>query len=355
MVESEFRRLLDNGIELKVVGETSEEPLNLLTCGYTPKHKIALFDKTFYLTNSRITEDFKSFTAYVLHNEERTQKQTLHARLFYKDYSLIWRAASHFMAINGTIDWFGKGDVSYGKCGSIVESMEETTNLPLEMQSALDSLDKKNRNPKRDNRAAWLVLRQAPRYRVWPYREFTHPRQLIRQNRRNLINNGKRIAYLARKHDPTSGKFVKGYEPDFKCGVVEISHCNSVLYGGLVTKYRILSMNRQVQYQFIVSRGLVWSNPPQPTTTQLTSFGVRPVDVHHDEYMFIPGFEYHTVDNSTDPPTFDTQVPIGFEGDVCPVDDSKADTSPWLNKLPHIRSFRRQVLMRGVKIPNFDN
>ena len=39
-----------------------------------------------------------------------------------------------------------------------------------------------------------------------------------------------------------------------------------------------------------------------------------------------------------------TQIPTGFAGEVCELDDAKADASPWLDQIPMIKEFRRKVL-----------
>jgi hypothetical protein len=90
----------------------------------------------------------------------------------------------------------------------------------------------------------------------------------------------------------------------------------------------------------------VWIIPPQATTTELTSYGLRSVDVIADEDMCLPGYEYHFLDETEDPPVFVSQIPEGYAGPVNEVDDSRADASPWLNQLPVVQEFRRRVLER---------
>ncbi|RMH51122.1 MAG: hypothetical protein D6685_17550, partial [Bacteroidetes bacterium] len=90
-----------------------------------------------------------------------------------------------------------------------------------------------------------------------------------------------------------------------------------------------------------------WIVPPQATTTELSSYGVRTVDVHADDDLFIPGYEYHYLDDAQEPPTLFTQIPEGYAGAPCEHDEMKADASPWLDALPVIREFRRAVIGRS--------
>ena len=41
-----------------------------------------------------------------------------------------------------------------------------------------------------------------------------------------------------------------------------------------------------------------------------------------------------------------SQIPKGFAGAISEHDPSRADTSPWNDRLPVIREFRRKVLKR---------
>ena len=90
----------------------------------------------------------------------------------------------------------------------------------------------------------------------------------------------------------------------------------------------------------------LWIVPPQATTTELSSYGVRTVDVLADEELFVPGYEYHFVDEEQDPPVLHSQIPAGFVGEQCDSESGRADASPWLDRLPVVRRFRREVLGR---------
>ena len=52
----------------------------------------------------------------------------------------------------------------------------------------------------------------------------------------------------------------------------------------------------------------------------------------------------HFVDEDGDPPELISQIPKGFAGPPSEVDASRCDASPWLDRVPVIRAFRRQVL-----------
>jgi hypothetical protein len=136
---------------------------------------------------------------------------------------------------------------------------------------------------------------------------------------------------------------VKGYEPDFGA-VIEVVDSVSKLYGGALQRFRILSRNRKIQYLFFAGPRHVWIIPPQATTTELTSYGLRSIDVIADEDMCLPGFEYHFLDETEDPPVFVSQIPDGYAGPVSDVDDSRADASRWLDRLPVVEAFRKKIL-----------
>jgi len=107
---------------------------------------------------------------------------------------------------------------------------------------------------------------------------------------------------------------------------------------------RILSSNREIQYLFMAGPRHVWIIPAQATTTELSSYGVRTIDVVADEYLFVPGFEYQSAYGPGDVAEVLHQIPKGFAGEPSPLDPSRADASAWLDRLPVIREFRRKVL-----------
>jgi hypothetical protein len=344
-VAREFRGLLDDGVALLPTGKTKKRPRRLLTLGYTPKHKLQLFDTTFYLTNVRQNYYVRFFVAYVVQPDARGVVRAAYPRLFYKDAALNWRSASHIGRQNGNF-WIGKGDV---ECVAVdgVEyefSRESTTDLPIELQPALEALCRQQTSFVTDDVAAELILRTAPEGRIEPYSDFTAPRRRAQADPRNRVNGNKPVAWFARRNDPASLRFARGYEPDFAKGIYETSPLSSRLYGGAITCYRILSTNRRVQYQFMAAPRHVWIIPPQALTTELSSYGVRTVDVRADDDIFVPGYEYHFVDDDQDPPALYSQIPEGFVGPASELDDARADASPWLDRLPVIEAFRKQVL-----------
>jgi hypothetical protein len=142
---------------------------------------------------------------------------------------------------------------------------------------------------------------------------------------------------------------VKGFEPDFGKGILETSQTKSAMYGGVLQRFRILSRNRKVQYLFIAGPKHAWIIPPQATTTELSSYGVRTIDVVADEDLFVPGFEYHFFDEAADPSEHFSQIPEGFAGALSEHDSDRADASAWLDQIPVIREFRRKVLSRVAK------
>ena len=340
-VVQEFRELLNAGARLKPSGEAAEDPDALLVPRYLPRYKIELFDTTFFISRALQNPALRFFVAYVVQTNAKTNKAHIFPRIFYKDLSLIWRCASHVIATDADF-WIGKGDVRtiVENDHEVTDSMEETTDLPLEMQTALETINRANRMVPNDEEALFLVLRDAPDGRIAPYRDFTEPRKKAASNRRNLINQGRSVAHFKRAIDPTSLKIVKGFEPDFKNGIVEVSHSRSTMYGGDLKRYRILSQNQKIQYLFIAANKHVWIIPPQATTTQLSSFGLRTINVAADEDLFVPGFEYHYQPTDADPSEHFTQIPQGFAGMPSEHDSDRADASPWLDKIPVIQEFR---------------
>ncbi len=348
-VAREFKRLLAGGAKLRPVGEAKKRPSRLLAGGYLPKFEFRLFDTTFYLTSLRQNPDLRFFVVYVVQGDAPPDRTTIHPRIFYKDVSLVWRSPSH---LAGPVDdyWVGKGDVgvSIEDGYEVTSSMEETTDLPLEMQAALDGLSRRVRRPRYDEKAVRLVLRRAEGDRVRPYSDFLTPRVRAASDPRNLINRGRSVARITRANDPSSLRFVTGFEPDFTQGVLERTSSRSVMYGGALQRFRILSKNRLAQYMFYAGPHHAWIIPPQALTTEISSFGLRTIDVVADEDLCVPGYEYHFLDESQDPPTFVSQIPKGFAGPPSTQDPSRADASPWLDRLPVIQEFRRKLLGRRV-------
>lgn len=344
-VAREFRGLIESGVPIRCAGEARSEPQSLLARGYTPQYKIEIFDTRFYLAKVRQNPDIRFFVAYVVQRNFRTGRTEIYPRIFYKDISLIWRSASHFVRSEDE-NWIGKGElrISVIDGEEVEQSAEETTDLPLETQTALETLSRSARRVAFDDAAVALVLHRGNDARIEPYRDFVEPRVRARSDPRNLVNRGRSVARFARKHDPTSLRFARGFEPDFERGVVEVSTSTSKLYGGRLKRFRILSRNRTIQYLFFAGPHQVWIIPPQTTAAELTSYGVRAIDVIADENLCIPGYEYHFLDDSTEPPQLVSQIPEGFAGEPSPFDPSRADASRWLDRLPVIQEFRRKIL-----------
>jgi hypothetical protein len=346
-VEREFVRLLDAGARLRPAGEARSDPESLLSYGYTPKHALELFGTRFYLTNLRKDENFRFFVGYVVQSGSGSAARRppdVYPRIFYKDSSLVWRCATHVIRSEQE-NWIGKGDLKtvLEDGAEEVYSAEETTNLPLELQAGLDAISRRVKRVVQDWDAIDFVLRGAPDDRLEPYDDFLAPRRHAAADPDNLVNHGEYVARFERPGDPTSLYFVPGFEPDFEDGIVDTSRMGSRLYGGKVQKFRILSRNRQIQYQFIAAPRHVWIIPPQTLTTELSSYGVRTIDVHADEDLFVPGYEYHFIDDTEEPPALHSQIPRGFVGPSSDVDPDRADAAPWLEKLPVIQEFRRSI------------
>jgi hypothetical protein len=344
-VAYEFRKQLDAGVPIIAAGPIRKDPFRLLSMGYTPRHRFQLFDATFYLSNLRFDLDFRFFVAFVHlpgDGRSRPRRGAFHPRVLYKDQSLVWRCPSHCIRSEGE-NWIGKGALKPQRVGGeeIWSSAEETTNLPLEIQATLDELSRRGGRVRRDDAIVSQILRNAPDDRFEPYEDWSAPRRRTMSNPRNLVNRGREVAWFERENDPRSLRFEPGFEPDFRKGVVETSLLKSRIYGGEVRKLRILSKNGVIQYQFVAAPRQVWIIPPQTLTTEITSYGVRTVDVEAAEDLCVPGYEYHFMDESEDPPQLYTQIPDGFAGQPSEVDPARSDASPWIEELPVIREFRR--------------
>jgi hypothetical protein len=344
-VSADFRALLREGAELRPAGEARGDPDRLLASGRLPRHRLRLFHATYYLTDLRFDKDIRFLIAYVALSEPSLgggRVRQIHPRIVYKDPSLTWRVASHVI-LSPEGNWIGKGEVKWGRHDGerVLHSAEETSVLPYELQPALDTISRREK-ARRDHQAVPLVLRAAPEGRIEPYADFTAPRRRARA--RGRIHGGRPVARFTRSGDPTSLVFARGYEPDFEGGVLEVSRSRSRLYGGTVRKFRVLSKGRTIQWLFAAAPRHVWVNPPQALTTELSSYGVRTLDVEVPEELCVPGYEYHYLDEHADPPALHSQIPAGFAGEPSPADPSRADASRWIEQLPVIREFRARLL-----------
>jgi hypothetical protein len=346
-IAREFRALVEGGVPIRAAGPIREDPLSLLSCGYTPRYRFQLFDATYYLTNVREDQDFRFFVAYVhLPRAGRSGPRggVLYPRIFYKDQSLVWRSPTHCIRSEDE-NWIGKGALKPQRIDGVVQrqSAEETTDLPLEIQAALDECSHRHGRLLRDEQIVALILRNAPDDRYEPYEDFNGPRRRAMADPRNRINGARPVAWFERENDPASLRFEPGFEPDFGDGLVEESRLRSRMYGGTVRKLRFLSRNRRIQYQFVAAPRQVWIIPPQALTREIMSYGVRTVDVEAHDDLCVPGYEYHFVDDDLDPPELYSQIPPGFAGEPAPTDPDRADASPWIEELPVIREFRRRL------------
>lgn len=341
-VASRFRRLARSGEMLRPAGAARDAPQKLLEPAFVPKHAVSLFEATYYLTDFYFVEDLNFFVGYVVLAGRSNGRTLVYPRIFYKDSSLIWRVASHIIDCPEE-QWIGKGDVRVVRQGGRrwIVSDESSTNLPYEIQSAFDVISRR-RKPRMNKTALRLVLRNAPPGRMEPYADFSRPRRVAAKL--YPVNRGRPVARLLRENDPRSLRFARGFEPDFDGGLLEIGSSHSNLYGGALRKYRIASMNGLVQYQFVESPTHVWINPPQTFIPEITTYGVRSLHVSGDDDIFIPGFEYHFVDHSVDPPELFSQIPPGWAGAPSEVDPHRAHASRWIDALPVIEDFRCKIL-----------
>ncbi|MEX1023945.1 MAG: hypothetical protein WD226_02605, partial [Planctomycetota bacterium] len=291
-----FRALLEHGARLAPVGRAKDSPEVLLARPYLPRHAIELFGATYFLSDFLFDDALGFFVGYVALTPK---PRTLWPRIFYKDSSLTWRVASHFIHDEDEY-WIGKGDVTVVPLeeGELVTSVEETANLPFEIQGAFDAVSRRTRRRRAED-AVELVVREAPSGRIEPYADFTKPRRRAAEHAR--VNGGRRVATFGREGDPSTLRFVRGYQPDFEHGTLEVFQSNSKFFGGELAKYRVLSANRRIQYLVFESPTQVWLNPPQTLSHELSSFGVRVDDVLVHDDLCVPGYEYHEPGHSQIP------------------------------------------------------
>ena len=262
----------------------------------------------------RQNEDLRFTVGYVALAPRAGERARICARLFYKDVSLIWRAASHF-ARSERENWIGKGDVRVIRDGAydIEVSDESTTDLPLEVQDAFELHNRAAKLVRYDLDAVARVLRRGarpsdPRVRELHRAAPARAREPAQSRERRPADRALRARGRSRRRCASRA----GFEPDFARGVLEHSEFDSSLYGGPVRRFRILSRNRAIQYLFMASPRHVWIIPPQATTTELSSFGVRTIDVAVDGDLCVPGWEYHGGADDLD------QIPPGFAGERPP-------------------------------------
>ncbi len=341
-ISSELRARIAAGATLRPAGEAAADPEALLRAPYGVRARLELFGAEIYLSSYRFDDHLNFFVAFVgLRGARGRAAKAFYPRIFYKDSSLIWRVATHFVR-EGNEDWIGKGDVRWVPIDGeeYLCSAEETANLPYEMQNALDQISRTGPKAKRDDDAVPLVLRRGRGNRIRPFADFAGPR--ARAAEKFAIHGHRPIGRFKRKNDPTSLVFARGFEPDFDGGPIDVVRSRSRLYGGDVAKHRFLSNNGQVQFQFIAAHTYAWMNPPQALTTELSTFGVRTLDANLPEEAFVPGIEYHYLDTTEDPPQLHTQIPQGFAGPNIELDPLRADASGWTHLLPAVAEFRRR-------------
>lgn len=339
-----FKQLLKEGYQLELKGQAKFQDPSYLIRTRPPKYIIDLFGVRFFLTDIRREAGFRFFVAYLVMPATAKQAKRIYPRIFYKDSSLIWRSASHLIK-TGNEHWIGKGDLKpvIENGIEVFYSAEETTNLPFEIDTALDEISRRAPSVKVDKKAIEMVLRNAPEDRTMPYADFTNPRLAAMSRSECAIYNNQQVAWFTRANDPGSLKFATGFEPDLKQGLIDSSQTYSKLYGGKINKYRIASINRQIQYLFIMGPKQVWIIPPQPLDNLLTSYGVRAVESDAAEELCLPGFEFHYLEFDEDPGSLYSQIPKGFVGHASEIDPDRSDASPWIEKMPVIKNFRKAI------------
>ncbi|MBT5220857.1 MAG: hypothetical protein HOI35_13195 [Woeseia sp.] len=166
------------------------------------------------------------------------------------------------------------------------------------------------------------------------------------KSRANRISNNKSIVWFEVPADPRSLKFTSGFEPNFSNNL-DLSVSRSSAYGGRIEKYRIASRNERIQYLIVAGPTHVWIVNPQALTTELSTYGLRSVDVITDEDLCIPGYEFFDNEGAGQ---IHSQIRDGLAGDLFPVDPDRTDASPCSEKMPVVKAFRRAILTSRPKL-----
>ena len=85
--------------------------------------------------------DIRFFVGYVAPPPPASRARRIYPRIFYKDVSLVWRAASHFVRSDAReLDRQGRRALGGRRAGTrLLTSSESTTDLPFEMQTAFET------------------------------------------------------------------------------------------------------------------------------------------------------------------------------------------------------------------------
>src|SRR3569832_286665 len=144
-VRAAFHALLAAGAKLQPAGLARLTPGPLLRGRYAPTSLIELFDTRFFLSDYFQTPQLRFFVAEVVQAGPDGRVRSIYPRIIYKDGSLVWRCASHMVSSDDDF-WFGKGDVRTRIEGDEEhwESVESTTDVPFEMQPALEVVARRN-------------------------------------------------------------------------------------------------------------------------------------------------------------------------------------------------------------------
>ena len=79
---------------LRVAGSARKQPKRLLAQGYAPRFHFELFGTRFFVSVVRQNPELRFCVAWVVQPRKRGSGLEAFARIFYKDLSLVWRAAS---------------------------------------------------------------------------------------------------------------------------------------------------------------------------------------------------------------------------------------------------------------------
>ena len=211
-------RLTENGARIRCVGSARRNPKRLLSLGYVPRYKLELFGVTYYMCDVRQNEDVRFFPAYIVHEGE------VHARLLYKDGSLLWRCASHF-AKSATENWIGKGDLKLEvENGCDVLLHRRAHHRPAARDADGGRVAHAAREPGRHRPRGARARSCGARPTTGSARTATSPSRAgaRRRTRATSSTAGRSIARFLRPNVPESLRFAAGFEPDFRSGLIDV-------------------------------------------------------------------------------------------------------------------------------------
>ncbi len=310
-INGAFDELVTRGITPQNEGT---EPISKLLNNYGPRYEIEINDgNAYFLSEPRTNMDgHVFFVAWVY------QDGVIHVRYLYKsDSSIGWRVATH----RSDGHFLGKG-----------ANGEITTDVPGEIEQALNGIVARSQLNDDNYQAYDMVLPFLERKEDIPDSfadVITNP----------AVNDDNPIGHFKDDNDPSTFEFESGYEPNFNSGLIETYDDVNKLYGP-VKVYRFVSVNRKIQFKFIVdAKGRKFVGSIQSTEEKITSYGTRSEIVHADRKLYAAVLRNMNGGSISIPARYIGPIAAGNYSDI----------SAWTNALPFFKEFEAKYLTREVQ------